>query len=311
MRVAVMGTGGLGGCFGGLLAHAGEDVSLIARGANLDAIRTNGLTVKSIPAGEFNLPLSATDNPADIGPVDLVLFCVKTYDTDLAAEQIRPLIGPGTIALSVQNGVDGADRIASVIGYEHVIGAISLVNASLESPGVVVQHMNPGTQIGELDGSTTQRIEDLVKTFERAGIPCAARTDIRSAIWEKFGAFVALVGAETAARLPAGPLMACPETRELIRGMLEETAAVAKATGIELKSGYVDGIMGSIDEHVPPTHRGSMYVDLVAGKRLELDAINGVLVRMGKEHGVPTPLNFALYALLKPYADGAPTVPSA
>ena len=309
MRVAVMGTGGLGGCIGGLLAHAGEDVSLIARGANLEALRAKGLTVKSIPAGEFNLPLFATNDPADIGSVDLVLFCVKTYDTDGAAEQIRPLIGSDTIVLSTQNGVDGADRIASVIGYEHVLGAISTVNAHLEAPGVVVQHLNHGMEIGELDGRASQRTEEVVKTFERAGIPCTARTDIWSAIWEKFGAFVALVGTETAARLPAGPLRSCPEAQELMKGILEETAAVAEATGIKLKESYVEDALLLINEVAPPTHMGSMYVDLLAGKRLEVDAINGALVRIGKEHGVPTPFNLAVYALLKPYADGVPELP--
>lgn len=309
MRVAVIGAGGLGGCIGGLMAHAGEDVSLIARGANLDAIRANGLTVKSVSAGEFNLPLFATDDPTEVGPVDLVLFCVKTYDTDGAAEQIRPLIGPDTIALSVQNGVDGADRIADIIGYEHVIGSMALINAHLDAPGVVVQHTNAGLEIGELDGGFSQRTEDLGKTLERAGIPCVVRSDIRSSIWIKFGGFLAIAGVESAAQLPAGPLLACPESRELIRGMLEETAAVAKATGVELKDSYVDDTMGLIDLHIPPTHMASMLVDLRAGRRLEVDSINGALVRLGKEHGVPTPLNFALYAVLKASADGAPDLP--
>lgn len=143
----------------------------------------------------------------------------------------------------------------------------------------------------------------------RAGIPCTARKDIRPAIWEKFGAFVAIAGAESAARLPAGPLRAWPEVQELLRGMLEETVAVAEATGIKLRDGYVEDTLGRVNVFTP-THMASMYVDLLEGKRLEVDGINGALVRMGKEHGVPTPLNFALYALLKPYADGPPTIPS-
>ena len=309
MRVAVMGTGGLGGCIGGLLAHAGEDVSLIARGANLVAIRANGLTVKSIPAGEFNVRLDASDSPADIGPVELVLFCVKTYDTEAAVELIRPLIGESTTVMSFQNGMLSADRIANILGYEHVVGAMSLINAHLDAPGVVAQHVNAGLEIGELDGSFSRRTEDLGKAFERAGIPCVVRSDIRPSIWAKFGGFIALVGPECVARLPAGPLLARPETRELIMGMLAETAAVAKATGIGLKDSYVDDMMGMINKHVPPTHMGSMLVDLNAGKRLELDAINGALVRLGIEHSVPTPLNSTVYALLKPYVDGAPDSP--
>ena len=309
MRIAVMGTGGLGGCIGGLMAHAGEDVSLVARGANLAAIRAKGLTVKSTSAGEFNLRLNATDDPADIGPVDLVLFCVKTYDTEEAAELIRPLVGEKTTVMSVQNGLDSPDRIANILGYEHVIGAMSKMTAHLEAPGVVAQHTNLGLEIGELDGGFSQRTEDLGKAIERAGIPCVVRTDIRSSIWEKFGAFVALVGPECAARLPAGPLLARPETRELMRGILQETAAVAKARGVQLKDSYVNDTMSLIDEHIPPTHVGSMLVDLDTGKRLELDAINGALVRLGKEHGVPTPLNSTVYALLKPYVDGAPELP--
>jgi len=154
-----------------------------------------------------------------------------------------------------------------------------------------------------------KRTEELGKAFERAGIPCTVRPDIRSSIWEKFGVFVGLVGVESAARLPAGPVWDHPETRELMRGILLETGAVAKATGVELRTDYADYMMGMVDEHVPGTHKGSMLVDLQAGRRLELEAINGELVRLGREHGVPTPLSYAVYALLCPFANGTPEMP--
>ena len=308
MRIAVMGAGGLGGCLGGLLARDGHDVSLVARGPHLDAIRSRGLTVKSIPFGEFVATPFATDDPAQIGPVDLVLFCVKLFDTEEAANLMLPLIGPDTVVLSVQNGVDAEDRIASVIGYEHVIGAMAMMTGHIESPGVVEQLANIGLHIGELDGSSSERIEMLTKTFESSGVPTTARTDIRFGIWQKFAAFVSLVGVETVTRLPAGPLLANRESKALIRGIVAEVEEVAEAVGIEMSVSLTDDTMGMI-ESLPPNHKPSMYADLVADKRLELDGLNGALQRFGKEYAVPTPLNFAVYASLMPYADGAPKMP--
>lgn len=305
MRIAVMGAGGLGACLGGLLAHVGNDVNIVARGEHLEAIRSEGLVVKSIAFGELRVTPFATDDPADIGPVDLVLFCVKLFDTEAAAMKILPLVGPETIVMSVQNGVDAEDRIAKMIGYDHIVGTIALVTGRIESPGVVEQLANVGLQIGEFDGSKSERVDMLIEAFGDAAIPVTMSTDIRLAIWQKFALFASLVGVETVTRLPAGPVLECPETRDLVRGIVSEVEAVAEAVGIEVGGSFIGDTMKAV-ESLPYDHRPSMYADMMAGKRLELDDLIGTLVRLGRELSIPTPLSFAVYASLMPYANGTP-----
>ena len=311
MRVAVMGSGGLGGFFGGLLARAGEDVTFIARGAHLEAIRASGLTVKSELVGEFSVPARATSDPAEIGPVDLVLFTVKTYDLDAAMEQIRPLVGPETIVLPLQNGVDVADRLAGVVGRESVLGGLTYIGSGIESPGVIAQRYSAGAMIlfGELDGGTSPRTERLRATFERAGITTELLTDVRIALWEKYLTVCANGGVTALTRLPVGPIFACPETKALYRGVMEEVEAVARAKGVGLPPDCVDRAMTLVSKFAPWA-RASMANDLAAGRRLELEILNGTVVRLGREAEVPTPLNFAIYAALKPYADGPPAIPT-
>lgn len=304
-----MGAGGTGGYFGGLLGRAGEDVTLMARGTHLEAMRAGGLTVKSRLAGDFTLRLKATSDPHEVGPVELVLFCVKAYDTAAAAEQIRPLVGPDTMVLSVQNGIDNEERIAQVVGSEHVIGAVAQVMSVIEAPGVVAQTAGPGRIIlGELAGGTSPRTERLLATFQRAGIAAELRPDIRVALWEKFLFICAYSGVTALTRLPIGPILTYPETRALFRGTIEEVEAVGRASGIALSEGCVDQTL-ALAAGVEPWGRSSLYYDLAAGRRLEVEALNGRAVRLGRERGIPTPLNFAIYAALKPYADGAPTSP--
>jgi 2-dehydropantoate 2-reductase len=306
MRIAVMGAGGTGGYFGGLLARAGEEVTFIARGAQLNAIRREGLTVKSVLAGDFTIPAKATDHPADIGPVDLVLFCVKAYDNLVAAELIRPLIGPQTIVLSVQNGIDNEQQIAKVIGPQHVAGCISYVSSTIESPGVIAQTAGPGKIIfGEMAGGTSHRTEALKETLQKAGITAELHPDIQTALWQKFMAICGVNGVTALTRLPMGEIMACEETRKLLKGTMEEVEAVAQASDASLPEGCVQqsvDFFGSLE----PSMRGSMYYDLAAGRRLELDVLNGTVVRIGGKHGIPTPINFTIYAALKPYLNGAP-----
>jgi 2-dehydropantoate 2-reductase len=307
MRIAVMGTGGTGGYFGGLLARAGEEVTFIARGAHLEAIRKNGLAIKSVLAGDFTFSATATDNPEDIGPVDFVLFCVKAYDNAVAVDLVRPLIGPQTIVLSVQNGIDNEQQIGKVIGPEHIVGCIAYVSSTVESPGVIAQTAGPGKIIfGEMAGGASPRTEALKDTLQRAGITAELHPDIQTALWQKFMAICGVNGVTALTRLPMGEIMVCEETRNLLKGTMEEVEAVARPSGANLPAGCVQqsiDFFGSLEASM----RGSMYYDLAAGRRLELEVLNGTVVRLGDEHGIPTPINFAIYAALKPYLNGAPS----
>jgi len=307
MRIAVMGTGGTGGYFGGLLARAGEEVTFIARGDHLEEIRKNGLAIKSVLAGDFSIPANATDNTQDIGPVDFVLFCVKAYDNATAADQIRPLIEPETVVLSVQNGIDNEQQIGEVIGPEHIVGCVSYVSSIIDSPGVVSQTGGPGKIVlGEMQGGKSARTDTIQNTLQNSGIAAELHSDIQVALWQKFLAICGVNGITALTRLPMGEILACEETRNLMRGTMEEVEAVARASGAALPGDCVDQSM-DLFSSLEPSIRGSMYYDLAAGRRMELDVLNGTLVRLGSKHGIPTPINFAIYAALKPYLDGAPS----
>ena len=307
MRVAVMGAGGLGGVIGAFLARAGEDVAFVARGAHLEAIRERGLTVESPVVGTFTVPARATDDPAEIGPVDLVVFGVKSYDLESSAEQMRPRIGADTIVLPVQNGIDAAERIGRVVGPEHVLAGTSYVGGNVEAPGVIGHRKLYNKLVfGETAGGTSQRTEALRTTLERAGFIAEIPEDIRVALWEKFCLLTATGGVTAMTRLSFGPIFACPETRALFRGAIAEAHAVGQASGVGLADDFVDRSMEQLGT-LPPETRGSMVRDLAAGKRLEIESLNGTVARLGRELGVPTPLNFAVYAALKPYADGTPS----
>lgn len=306
MRIVVMGAGGTGGFFGGLLARAGEDVTFVARGAHLEALRDRGLTVKSRLAGDFTLPLPVTDDPTELDPPDLILFCVKAYDTVPAAEQIAPLVAEGTLLLSLQNGVDNEERIAGVVGKDAVLGALAYVSSVIEAPGVVAQRGGPGRIVfGELEGGSSPRTRRLLRTLQRAGIAAELHPDIQVALWEKFVFICGVNGVTALTRLPIGAILAHPESRELLRSTMEEAEGVGRATGVRLPEDLLDQHFRFLAT-LEPSVRGSMYYDLEAGRRLELEALNGTAVRLGREHGIPTPSNWAIYTALKPYADGAP-----
>ena len=308
MRVAIMGTGGLGGFFAGLLARAGNDVTCIARSAHLAAIREHGLTVHSPRAGDFTVTIAATDNPHEIGPVDLILFCVKTYDLEPAAHQLGPLLHAETVVVPVQNGLDAAEQIGDIVGAAHVLGGVSYVGGAIEAPGVVREGGVGRLLIGELDGGTSPRVERVLDTFRVAGLPAELHPNIRVAVWEKFLIICAFSGLAALTRLPLGPLRDCPDTAALLRGLIEETEAVARARAIPLPRDCVERALDSLHS-IEPTRRPSLQQDLVAGRRLELEALNGALLRLGHACGVPTPLNFAIYAALKPFVDGPPILP--
>lgn len=309
MRVAMMGSGGLGGFFGGILARAGADVTFIARGANLETLRTVGVTVKLGTGDEFRVPVRATDRPDQVGPVDLVWFCVKAYDIDAAARQIMPLVGPDTMVLPVQNGVDAAERIAAVVGPRPVLGGMAPTGATLVAPGTVVQKDARTPMVfGEMGGGVTPRAERLLEALLAIGVEAELSPDIEAAIWQKFVAACGFIGLTTLTRLPIGPLVACSETRDLLRGVMKEVETVGQAEGKLRHAGAADRALTRL-EGTAPSARGSMYFDLVAGRRLELEDLNGAAVRLGLEHDVPTPLNRAVYAAVKPYADGTPQMP--
>lgn len=309
MRIVVMGAGGIGGYFGGLLTRAEEDVIFVARGVHLEAMRARGLTVKSRLAGDFTVRVKATDDLREIGPVDVILFCVKAYDTEQAVDVILPIVGPETAILSVQNGIDNEERIARVVGKPAVLGAVALVSSVIEAPGIVAQTGGRGKIVfGELLGGRSPRVERILETFRRAGIPADISENIRTALWEKFIFICGLSGVTALTRLPLGPILADPEASALLRGTMAEVEAVAHAEAVPITVGYADRAF-TFSTGVEPWIYGSMYYDLAAGRRLELETLNGTVVRLGRPYGIATPCNSAIFAALKPYAEGPPTLP--
>src|SRR5215204_1152326 len=301
MRIVVVGSGGTGGYFGGLLARAGQDVTFIARGAHLEALHARGLTVESTLAGTFTVPVQATDVPREVGPADLILFCVKTYDTEVAAQSIRPLIRPETIIMSLQNGIGNEERIAHAVGHHSGIGAVAYVVSAIEAPGVVAQTAGPGKIVfGELAGGMSARTERLHGVLQGAEIAAEVHPDVRIAIWQKFLFICAFSGVTALTRVPIGPILTDPATNALFRGTLEETEAVARGGGIALPKDCVEQALAAAAA-VEPWGRSSLYHDLAHGRRLELEALNGEVVRRGHERDIQTPRNFAIYAALKPY----------
>ena len=303
MRILVMGTGGLGGYFGGVLQRAGEEVTFVARGAHLEALQSRGLRVTS-PDGDFALPVQATAQPEEVAPTDLIVFAVKTYDVASAAEAIRPAVRPDTAILCLQNGVETEDRLGAIFGPPHILGGVTYVSAGIEAPGVI-SHTGPTGDIvlGEMDGQMTPRVRTIEAILRRAGVHAVATHEIVGRLWEKFVFICATAGMTASTRLPVGEVLSHPESRAMYRGLMEEAAAVGMARGMRL-DGVVDRQMKVAQLLVEGTGfhtRSSLYNDLAAGRRMELDALCGAVVRMGRECGVATPLNFAVVAVLRPH----------
>ncbi len=300
MNIAIMGTGGVGGYYGGLLARHGHEVTFIARGAHLQAIRERGLQVKSVH-GDFTIaPARATDDPAEIGVVDLVLFCVKTTHTDEAAPVIRPLVGPETTVLSLQNGIDAAERIGAVVGMEHMIGGMTQVSSFVESPGVIRQVSQfRRIVIGEFDGEISPRVQAIVEAFRPTGVTIEAATDIRKALWTKFLFIAAISGVGSLVRLEIGAYRHIPETRALLERLMREVESLARAQGIALDDDVVEKSLAFIDNAAPDI-KPSMQRDVESGRPSELESLIGVIGRMGSELGIPTPVADTVYAALLP-----------
>ena len=304
-RIAVFGSGGVGGFFGGRLAAHGSDVTFIARGAHLDAMRMKGLHLRS-HYGDFALDhVQATSDPAEIGRVDYVLVCVKSWDTPTVGELIRPLLGPDTAVISLQNGVENEDQLSEVLGPQHVMGGLAYIIARIASPGVIEQ-IGPTAKaiVGERDGSRSTRGEAFAAEAKAAGLDLDLSTEIESEIWRKFMYICAFSGTCTLARSPLGPVLADPDTREVFVACMNEVKAVADAKGIALEPDIVQVQLSRADGFAPSV-TPSMLTDLERGNRLELDWLNGAVVRMGQTLRIATPTNQFIYAALKLLRNGS------
>jgi 2-dehydropantoate 2-reductase len=303
MRIVVVGAGGVGGYFGARLARAGQVVTLVARGAHLDAIRSRGLRVRSAVEGEYTVPMTAVEKVAGLPAADAVLLCVKSFDTEAAVEQIRAVVGPMTPVLSLQNGVDNEDKIDTILGPGHALGGVAYVFAALEAPGVIAHTFAGRIVLGEMDGRATPRADRLREAFMAAGIPAALSEDIRRALWEKYLMISAQAGMTAVTRCPIGVIRDTPETWRMYRVIVEELAALGRASGVALPPDAVETTLANAEKLAAHLY-SSLHHDLVHGKRLELDALHGHAVRLGERLGVPTPTVFAVHAALKPLAEG-------
>lgn len=306
MRIVVMGAGGLGGYFGARLAAAGSDVAFVARGAHLAAIKNDGLSVQSARGNLHLRDVVATDDPATLAPADIVLFAVKLWDTESAAESIRPLIRPGTAVISFQNGVHKEAVLSRILGPEAVMGGVGQIAVVIERPGVIA---HTGTMarltFGEMDGSLSSRAKAFLEACQGAGIDAELTDDIRLRLWEKFVLLTSMAGSTSCMRQPIGLIRANPQARGFLLDMLREGTAVARATGINLAEDHPERTLAGIDR-LPEQMTTSMHGDLKRGNRLEVPWLNGAMVELGRQANVPTPLNRAVSDILALYANGAP-----
>jgi 2-dehydropantoate 2-reductase len=304
LRILIMGSGGVGGVFGARLAKGGADVTFVARGAHLEAMRKNGLRIEG-GVDPIALPkVSATEDPASAGRVDIILFAVKLWDTESAARTLVPCIGPGTGLISFQNGVQKDDMLRPIVGDGVLIGGTSHVSAAITAPGVITQ--NGALQkltFGEFDGQRSQRVEDFHKACLAGGIQSEIAPDINLVIWQKFVFLAALAGATTSMRAPIGAIRDNPLTRQFLLDLMKEIVAVGRARGVSLPPDFAEQQMSFADS-LPAGMIASMYHDLQSGKPLELPWLNGSVVDLGAEVAVPTPLNRAVRDILILHAKG-------
>lgn len=300
MHVAVMGSGAVGGYFGAKLAHNGTRVTLIARGEHLAEIRRRGLEVRSVE-GDFTVHPDSTDDPSDVGPCDLVLFTVKSYATQSVAELVKPLVGPGTAVLCLQNGVDNEDKLARTLGDESVLSGVAYIGAEVVKPGRLVHESRGEILFGERNGTLSDRVKRIEALFQAAGVPCQAVNDIVPRKWQKFLFNCALnaMTAITGCRLST--LMRVAESRRLFERTLREVERLARCEGIGLPEDVVEQVMATADKM---DIRSSMQADLERGRKIELDTFNGYAVELGEKHGVPTPMNDAFVGLLRAMVEG-------
>ena len=306
MRIAVIGTGGVGGGFGAALAKAGGDVTFLARGAHLAAMREHGLRVEGDRGNTLIHPVRATDDPAGIGVVDVVLFCVKLWDVETAGAAIKGLVGTNTAVIPLQNGIDAAARLTPILGAKAIMGGTVAISATIAAPGLIEQ---TGTfmalSFGELDGSASPRGERLLALAKNSGFDATLTPSIETAIWIKFILLTGVSGVTALTRLPIGKLRDDPDVFALFEQVMRETEALGRAKGVK-------GLDGVAEKHLaglrtsPPSVMASMAHDLIRGNRIELPWLAGRAVSLGKELGVSTPANAFIHAALKPYVNGTP-----
>ncbi len=302
MRIAVVGAGGVGGGFGAALAQAGADVTFIARGAHLAAMKSQGLKVQG-PRGDTHLvPTQTTDDPASIGRVDIALFCVKLWDVESAGEKIKPLIGPDPAVTTLQNGIDAHERLIPILGRGAVMGGVAQISASITAPGVIQQ---VGTFMrmvfGELDGKRSKRGEDFLALCQKGGFDTTLSEAILTELWMKFILLASNAGIMSLARQPIGPLRDDPDLRPIFKAAYQETIEVGRAKGVTLPDDALERILEFTD-HLPPLMKASMALDLDRGNRLEVPWLSGKVAELGHQLGVATPTHRMIYAMLKPYA---------
>jgi len=304
MRIAVMGAGSIGGYFGGMLSLGGNDVTLIARGAHLEAIRDRGLQIIT-DYGEFTVQCEATDDPRQVDPVDLVLLTVKTYHNEQAVPAMRSMVGEATTVLCLQNGIDSYEAAARFLGERQVLPGAAYIEGSLESPGVVKQTGDVVEIVfGEPDGLDSPRGHLISDTLIKAGIPAQLSNNIQKTLWTKFLFIATMAGVTALSRETMAQLMPRPEWRQVILGCMAEIETVGRASGVDLDVDTVQNTVAYIEGSLDQMH-ASMHADIMAGRPLELEALNGALVRAGTSAGIATPINDVIYAALKPFVLGS------
>ena len=302
MKIAVMGAGGVGGYFGGLLARAGNDVTFVARGAHLQAIRERGLRVESALDGAFTVTGQAVEDTSKAGEQELVLFTVKMYHNDAAIEAVRPLLGPDTIILTMQNGIDNGQQLVDAFGRDRVLIGSAYMEGRISEPGVITQGGPGMASFGELEPGMTERCQRLLAVFLEAGWRVELQENMPGMLWKKFSYLAGSAAVGAASRSVFSEMRSIPETRAIIQGAIEEILAIGRAWGAPIMDDSLEWAMTSLD-NFPAAGMSSLGKDFMEGRPVELEGLTGTAIRMAREVGVPTPINATLYGVLKPWAN--------
>jgi len=297
MKIGIFGTGAIGGFYGGILAKNGADVVFIARGRILEAIKERGLTIKSFRHGHFTLKVNAIENPKEAGKVDVVLLCVKSYDTEGVAPLILPMLREGSVVISVQNGIENEEILSRVLGRERVLGATAFIGVYVESPGTVVHQAAGLLEIGELSGKATERVKKIVDFLKSRGIEARVSKDINYALWKKLLWNVSFNPYSVMTRATVGQMIEVPEVREVLKRLMEEAILVAKAYNVNLEKGIIDDYLNPSEDLI--NYKTSMLLDFERGKTLEIEGITGALIRKANMKGIDIPYNKCVYATVK------------
>ena len=314
MRFSILGSGAVGGYFGAKLAKSGQDVTFIARGAHLEAMRSKGLEIRSAKLGDFTVRAAAESDTSKVGPVDVVIVAVKAYDNATALPMLKPMLADTTVVLTLQNGVDSVDDVSAIASERRTLGGTTYVATALEAPGLIVQTgVHRSIIFGEVFGDRgriTPRVQKVAEAMTAADIQVTPVADGRVPIWDKFVYLAAFSGFTGASRLAIGHIWKHPHVQEMFYACCREVAAIAKAEGETLSADRFDTLREYMN-NIPPTTRSSLLIDLEQGKRIEVEALQGAAVRRALKHGVPVPILSTLYAVLKPWENASIGVVSA